>query len=164
MSTVIRKLVVSIVSLFFLNVSVLAQYEDFRIWTSADLRKSFGDVSLNLELGQRLKENATANERSLATLSFRYKLNSEISLETGYRYQLVSDTERELEAKHRIHGDFRYKYTLGDFSVKFRERLQYGLERDKLYNRVRLGLSYDIFSFEILGRAHTQKNWTPKPN
>ncbi len=114
------------------------------------------DLEGSLELGQRFKYNSTAYDRSLLTAAVKYDLPKGFSIGAGARYLLVED-EGYIESRYRFHGDVNYRWKMSSFQIKVRDRIQYGFDDissyvsfgNKLTNRTRAGVQYDIFGIPI---------------
>ncbi len=155
--------------IFFISISLISIVnlygQDFQSRVNFELSKDFTkDLELSLELGQRFNDNSLRYDRSLVTAGIKYDLPKGFALGGGARYLLVRNNDR-YESRYRFHGDITYGLRISDFKIRFRERLQYGFDDitsynyfgNKLTNRSRIGLEYDLFgtplsfysSFEI---------------
>lgn len=151
-----RVRILVLVFLFVLSFSqVSAQYQDFRSWWNVDLSKDISkDLKAGLEFSQRFKENSLRYDRTLATLGLEYEVIKNLSLEGGFRYIAVKDNSQVFVSRYRVHGNVTYDYKLDRFTLKLRERVQYGFNdlnsldefySNSLTNRTKLSVDYDIF-------------------
>jgi len=145
---------------FFILFSIHAsgQNQDFQsragFELSMDLTK---DMEASLELGQRFKDNSLRYDRSLITGAIKYDLPKGFSVGAGARYLLVQNSVQMLESRYRFNGDLNYRWKISSFQVKLRDRIQYGFDDitsyvnfgNKLTNRSRVGVSYNIFGMPI---------------
>ena len=168
---------------FRIVLTLLISFSSFSIVFSQDFqtRASFGvsmdltkDLRASLELGQRFRNNSMVNDRSLITGSVKYDLPKGFTVGGGARYMLVN-SDGLLESRYRFHGDGNYRMKFSSFSVKLRERVQYGFDdiypgsSNKLTSRSRVGVEYDIFgtpfslysSFEIYLVLNDPTSYSP---
>lgn len=147
---------VTISILLFTGASLSGQYSDFRLWTGLEISKKLNNkLDAKLDLGQRFKDNSTRYDRSLVTASLRYEPVKDFEIRGGYRYILLKDKRLNLVSRYRINLDAVYSYDIGELSMSFKERVQYGFDDlnsidylyvNKLTSRTRAEASYHIFS------------------
>lgn len=145
-------LILGLLSLHFSPVS--GQNKDFQTRANFELAMDLSkDLEASVELGQRFRYNSTVYDRSLLTAAVKYDLPKGFSAALGARYLLVN-TGEFLESRYRVHGDVNYRWRISSsFQLRVRDRIQYGFDDvssyvnfgNKITNRVRLGVQYDIF-------------------
>lgn len=160
-TTVTMLLIRGIVIFSILSLStfhIYGQNMDFQSRASFELSMDLTkDLGASLELGQRFKDNSLRYDRSLITGAVTYDLPKGFSLGAGARYLLVQSSDLLLESRYRFHGDVNYRWKISSFQVKLRDRIQYGFDDigsyinfgNKLTNRSRVGVDYDIFGMPI---------------
>lgn len=147
--------IVLILGFAFLSIAPASgQIQDFQSRASFELAMDLTkNLEGSLEIGQRFKNNSLAYDRSLLTAAVKYDLPKGFSLGAGARYLLVQNNDHILESRYRVHGDVNYRWKISSFQIRLRDRIQYGFDDiisyatygNKLTNRSRLGLQYDIF-------------------
>ncbi len=143
-----------IFSIFSLSSVIAFGQMDFQSRASFELSMDLTkDLEASIELGQRFKDNSLRYDRSLITGALAYDLPKGFSVGAGARFLLVQNSDQLLESRYRFHGDVNYRWKISSFQVKLRDRIQYGFDDitsyidfgNKLTNRSRVGVSYDIF-------------------
>ena len=145
-----------IVSLYTL--SIAAQEKDFGIWTSATFRYDpFKKIEFNLELCNRLDENASRRDDTFLDLTAEYK-GSFWSAALLYRFSNERDVKRSYDLANRFGFQVVLKQDWKRFSFSLRTRIQseftnmYTSENGSIpqsYLRNRLKASYNIKGYPV---------------
>jgi len=147
---------------------IWGQQQDFQSWWELDLNKQLGDrFALSGELEQRFRNNSLQYDRTLATITGDYLVNSFLELSGGVRGVAVSDRERRLYPKYRLHIDITGSHAFSGLDLSLRGRVQYGFEDplqigfvrvNTLVNRNRLKVAYRIFGTKV-GLFGSVESW-----
>lgn len=135
---------------------IQAQSEDFgtryAIAVSGGIVKK---LTWNLEFEERLNNNSTSQDRTLAQASLKYELFDKIKIGTGYRMTYVYQEVQNNTLKHRYYIDLSYTDKLARFRPSYRCRWQYGGEdiftqsEAKQVLRQRIKVGYKPFGLPI---------------
>lgn len=146
-------IVLCILSLLYPG-KLLGQQKDFQSWWEFSIDKGLKKgFDLSGEIEQRFRNNSLQYDRTLVTLSGKYKINDYLDVATGFRAYLANNMESQLNGRYRLHADARGKYTWSGYDLSFRLRLQYGFEdifdaafmgRNNFGNRNRLKVAHHI--------------------
>jgi len=152
-----------LIPLLFISARLTGQITDFQTRWEAEIEKTFdGPVDLSLSLEQIFKENSLRYDRTMVSLVGKFDLPKGFDVNTGLRWMLVQNNELAYENRGRIHVDLNYDFDISRFNLDLRARLQYGFDdqvfnspfdENKLVNRYRVRLSYDIFGSRITPSA-----------
>lgn len=156
LSPAVLRIVLPIIILLLSLQDVSGQYQDFRSWWSGKISYDISDkIETSLDLGQRFRSNSLAYDKTLLTAGLEYEIINDLQVEAGYRYVILKDDRLNWETRYRVHMDLSYDIDIEPVTIQLRERLQYGFEElnsvgayssNKLVNRNRLKLEYDVFS------------------
>ena len=137
----------SILLLLLLPTSLLAQEQDFQLWSKLELTyKAHKKVSLALSEGFRLRENASLPSKSFTNLSLAYKHSKRLRLAAGYRFIQTFDLDQSISLRHRYYADavLRLKKKRWQWAYRARFQHQVGLNHQETYHRGRINLSYNL--------------------
>lgn len=147
---------------------VQGQQQDFQSWWELNLNKQMGDrFTFAGELEQRFRNNSLQYDRSLVTLTGDYLINAFLELSGGVRAVAVSDRERRLHPKYRVHVDVTGSHIFSGLDLSLRARMQYGFEDplqmgfirvNTLVSRNRLKVAYHIFGTRV-GLFGSLESW-----
>ncbi|MBL6872397.1 MAG: DUF2490 domain-containing protein [Flavobacteriales bacterium] len=154
----------SFVLLLFFPFLLLAQEQDFQLWTKVEVSHSLNKtVKLSFDQGYRLRENASLSDALFSNISLIYKINKPWSVAFGYRY--INDFAIQTEVKHRLFTDlnFRKKHKRWEFKNRLRYQFQSNVStlRDKMsatYN-VRKTPLEPYTAFEIFYLKQSLNKW-----
>jgi hypothetical protein len=103
---------------------IQAQEKDFAIWSSAILiYEPWNELEFNLELSNRLEENATMRDESFADIGMEYK-KKRYSVGILYRFTNDNNPEKGYDLAHRFGIQFSLKQDWKRFDFSLRNRLQ----------------------------------------
>lgn len=133
----------SFILLLFYPFLLIAQEQDFQQWSkigfSYDLNK---DLSISVDQGLRLRENAYLPDVTFSNLSLKYDLIKKWSVAIGYRYITDFNLSQNTSTSHRIYTDINYRKKKKRWLMKNRLRYQHRKENFTLRDKV--SLSYNI--------------------
>jgi hypothetical protein len=133
--------------LFFLPLTVLAQEQDFQLWSKLDLGYKLNDkFSVDLSEGFRLRENASLPIKTFTNVSLNYRYFKQLRLAGGYRFIQVFDLAQEVNLRHRYYIDVVLKEKKKRWRVSYRARFQQqeGVNHSEGYHRSKLSTSYNV--------------------
>lgn len=167
-------------ALAFLPVSVsMAQYQDLNLWTEVSIEKKIvKNVKLELELGQRLKNNFRQRDESLIDIGASYKFK-DFSFSFIYRFSNKNKKNDSYTLANRFTYQLNYKKDIKRFTGNIRFRYQnqyedfYSSENGALgenYFRSRFKIKYNIkgipvdpyFSYELFTGANNDNKGIPQ--
>ena len=135
-----------------------AQPADFGTWFCVAAKKKINkQFSLSLTEQFRFDENSTRLNVLYSDLGLSCKLNNYIKVTTAYRNIYKSVEYQVFSYRHRIYGDFDFRYSISKLELKFRTRVEREIkqtilsEKDLLpenLNRNKLTASYRINKIE----------------
>lgn len=156
MNSAALRIVFPIIILVLSLTDVNGQYQDFRSWWSGKVSYELTDeLEASLDLGQRFRSNSLVYDKTLVTAGLEYEIINDLKIEGGYRFVVLKNDRLNWETRYRVHADLSYDIDIDPVTIQLRERLQYGFEElnsvgayssNKLVNRNRLKVEYDIFS------------------
>jgi long-subunit fatty acid transport protein len=124
--------------------TVLAQDNDFGIWTNIGAEKKLGNWGIGLEAEYRTRDNSGTSDRWSWGLKGSYKLNKYVKFDAGYT--LLYDNNHKLtyhddgsinkEAnfwglRHRVFASVTGSYKVNNWTFSLRERWQYTYRPEK---------------------------------
>jgi hypothetical protein len=126
---------------------------DLKVWTGAGIEKTIGkDWKFSLEEEFRFQKNATQVGEYFTDLKVEYRVDRNISLETGYRYARNRKKNDNFENRSRYNVDLNYEGNTYYLSLRARVRYQKEIEGLQLlsptipyekYFRTRLEVRYN---------------------
>jgi predicted porin len=156
----------SLILLLFSPFLLLAQEQDFQLWTKVGLSHSLNKtVKLSFDQGYRLRENAALSDALFSNLSIRYKINKPWSAAVGYRYINDFDYAMQIEVKHRLFADLNYRKKHKRW--EFKNRLRYQLQSEVSTLRDKVSATYNVrktplepfTAFEVFYREQSLNKW-----
>lgn len=110
------------------------QIYDFGVWSDIGVRKEFfNKVTVSLEEGIRLDNNATNINTINSDMGIQYEIVKNFDVKLSYRYGLKQKTNGYF-AKHRTCLDFKLEQKLNTFQFEYRNRTS--LSKDTYINEV----------------------------
>lgn len=133
--------------------------QDLESWNSIGLKYEINKkISIGLEQGIRLNQNASLADQILTDLSLKIKPTKHLNFGVGLRYVADRGNNELFDNDFRFNLDAIYKHKVQAFSFKYRLRFQnrneIGLstaEGDyfKNYFRLKAGIKYNIKSWKL---------------
>lgn len=137
----------SILLLCCLPFSLWAQEQDFQLWSKLELSyKPHKKITIGLNEGFRLRENASVPTKSFTNLSVSYRHNKQFRFAAGYRFIQAFDLDQSIDLRHRHYCDVnvRLKQKRWQWTYRVRLQQQLGVNHQEYYHRGRLSLSYNV--------------------
>jgi hypothetical protein len=113
--------------LLFLGMStaLLAQTEDFGLWTSIEASKKLGKWNFSTEGELRTKSNSGQVDRWSLQLEAAYSIFKPLKVGVSYQFIYFHDTEYwDFQPRSRFNFFLSGKHKLGNFTFSLRERAQ----------------------------------------
>lgn len=122
---------------------------DAKLWTTFSIEKDIKNLSFSFGLENRMGENFTHAEKTLAELGVEYEIIKNLSGGINYRFEKANEyKDHSFDLRHRFDLILGYQYKVKDF--KFKYRIKYQTKTDPRgkpnsnYIRNKLTLEYKI--------------------
>jgi len=110
----------------FSGMGLMAQNNDFGVWTSLEAQKKIGKWNVSVESEYRLKKIASETDRWSVGLSGAYQVFKPIEVGIAYEFINFYDTEYlDFQPRHRASFFLAGKKKLGRFTISLREKIQF---------------------------------------
>jgi hypothetical protein len=151
-----------VISILLLSIQhTHAQYDDARLWLSANFKKSLGlKTSLHFEQGFRLSENYTQLNTVYSEIGVRYRIGQKWRVGGFYRFSQRRNEDPSFRTRHRFHIDLAYKQKLGgklDFTFRGRYQSQY----TDFYSDENGRIATNRLRFKTIMKIDLDKRYTP---
>jgi hypothetical protein len=119
------RIAASVIFFFLISKAILAQTEDFGIWTSIGGEKKLGKWDFNAEAELRTKDNSGQVNRWSLQLEAAYSIIKPLKIGASYQFIYFHDTEYwDFQPRNRFNLFLSGKQKLGNFTFSLRERAQ----------------------------------------
>ena len=156
-----------LLALMMMPLSLLAQSDDFGVWTSIGAEKKISKkLSVGMEAELRTRDDVSTLDRWSVGVDAQYKLTKWLKVSAGYSF--LDDNNEKITYKetngmpnklaeywgvrHRFNVSLTGSYKFGDWQVSLRERWQYTYRPEKTIDE-----RWDFDDDEYDGKPKTYK-------
>ena len=106
------------------NSKLTGQEKDFNLWTGVQIEKEmFSNLSIDLELNNRLKDNLNQRDESFLDFGINYSIK-DLKLSLLYRFSNENEGISNYSYSNRFSYQRSYKYEIQRFRIDLRSRYQ----------------------------------------